>query len=170
MAEFKVGNIFVRDNQSPHEVGDVTDGGCHNFDHARFILAGSYHCRVWSKIVDATGAQIGEQWHLDIDREFTAPHFCNIEANKKHDFRCTEGPGILWCAYSMRRPGAKNVLVVDGWETGDEDTTVSVTGPDGVPHTRKMVQNDPRLIALLGGQLDDASVVQHWMGNKHAVS
>lgn len=175
MAEFRYGNISVRDNGGPHKVGDIISSHCHNFDHMRLIIKGSYRCRVWSPIAEQNGTPVtGDDgtplFKMETDRIFEAPHWCNIQAEKKHDFECVEEPGIMWCLFSIRRPGAgSKIQVLDGFETGDEDTTVVIRSSDGTEYTRKLSQYDPRLIELLGGMIDDPTVVQHWMGNQAAM-
>lgn len=111
--EFSIGNIFIRDNDSPHKVGWRMDGHTHNFDHATYIVRGKYRCIFKKRHISDDGA---EGWVTVFDQVVEGPYWLLIEANAKHDFECIEGPGILHCVYAHRDPQTKEVVQKwNGW-------------------------------------------------------
>lgn len=119
--ERQYGNIFVRDNGSPHAVGWQMRGHQHNFDHATYIVGGRYRARLWRLVMDEVGAPKldagGEkQFVLSVEREFSAGMMLLVRAEDIHEFECLEGPGILHCVYAHRDAQGEVTQHATGWE------------------------------------------------------
>jgi hypothetical protein len=99
MAEFVVGNIFIRDMEgksgSGLQPGEVIEGHLHAFDHVSIFFNGQWRVRKWYP-------DKPDEIVFDFIRE--APFFVHIEAQAKHEFTYIAGEklGRAWCVFSHR--------------------------------------------------------------------
>jgi hypothetical protein len=110
MAEFVVGNIFVRamgEQAQAVQPGETIPGHKHNFDHTSIFFNGRWRAKKFSPSGD-----------LIVDIERKGPFFLLIEAGCKHEFTYLADNtelGVAWCVYSHRTPQGEVSQVETGW-------------------------------------------------------
>lgn len=117
MADYVLGNIFIRENLLV-KIGQFTESHKHNFDHVTYITAGAALCEKLEPIkFNAKGVPTKFKTIKAIEKHANQGlNWILIEKDVYHRITALEAGTRYHCVYSHRNPQGEVVLEYDGWQ------------------------------------------------------